>query len=121
MEKLTIQEEEAMQYIWQLGSCTIKEILALMPHPQPPYTTLASVVNNLKRKKYVLQERKGNTYVYAPAVKEADYKRHFMAGFVRNYFRNSFKDLVSFFAHEDKISPEELQDIIDEIETGIRN
>ena len=95
MEKLTIQEEEAMQYIWQLGSCTIKEILALMPHPQP--------------------------YVYAPAVKEADYKRHFMAGFVRNYFRNSFKDMVSFFAHEDKISPEELQDIIDEIETGIRN
>ena len=44
-----------------------------------------------------------------------------MAGFVRNYFRNSFKDMVSFFAHEDKISPEELQDIIDEIETGIRN
>ena len=49
------------------------------------------------------------------------HKRHFMAGFVRNYFRNSFKDMVSFFAHEDKISPEELQDIIDEIETGIRN
>ena len=121
MEKLTIQEEEAMQLIWQLDSCTVKDVLALMSHPRPPYTTLASVVNNLKRKKYVLQERKGNTYVYAPAIKESDYKRHFMAGFVHDYFRNSFKDMVSFFAHEDKISPEELQDIIDEIETGSKN
>ena len=121
MEKLTKQEEEAMQLIWQLGSCTVKEILALMPSPHPPYTTLASVVNNLKRKEYVLQERKGNTYVYAPAIKESDYKRHFMAGFVHDYFRNSFKAMVSFFAHEENISPEELQDIIDEIETGTKN
>ncbi|HEY9550993.1 MAG TPA: BlaI/MecI/CopY family transcriptional regulator [Prevotella sp.] len=121
MEKLTTQEEEAMQCIWQLGSCTVKEILALMPEPQPPYTTLASVVNNLKRKQYVHQQRKGNTYVYTPAVKESDYKRHFMAGFVHDYFRNSFKDMVTFFAREEKISPEDLQDIIQEIEKGTQD
>ena len=26
MEKLTIQEEEAMLYIWELGSCFVKDI-----------------------------------------------------------------------------------------------
>jgi hypothetical protein len=53
-----------------------------------------------------------------PAVKEKDYKRHFVSGFVRDYFKNSFREMVSFFAQEEKISPNELKDIIDEIEKG---
>ena len=39
-----------------------------------------------------------------------------MAGFVRDYFRGSFRDMVSFFAREEKLSAEDLQDIIREIE-----
>ena len=35
MEKLTIQEEEAMIYIWELGSCFVKEIVAKYPQPAP--------------------------------------------------------------------------------------
>ena len=41
MEKLTIQEEEAMLYIWELGSCFVKDIVAKYPKPAPPYTTVA--------------------------------------------------------------------------------
>lgn len=40
MEKLTIQEEEAMLYIWELGSCFVKDIVAKYPKPAPPYTTV---------------------------------------------------------------------------------
>ena len=79
---------------------------------------MASVVGNLKRKGYVAAQRKGNGFEYVPAVKEKDYKRHFVSGFVRDYFKNSFRDMVSFFAQEEKISPDELKDIIDEIENG---
>ena len=46
MEKLTIQEEEAMLYIWELGSCFVKDIVAKYPKPAPPYTTVASIVKN---------------------------------------------------------------------------
>ena len=116
MEKLTKQEEEVMQLIWQLESCTVKDVLTLMPEPQPPYTTVASVFNNLKRKHYVAQERRGNTYVYTPAIRQSDYKRRMMAWFVHDYFSNSYKDMVTFFARNEEISPEELQDIINEIE-----
>ena len=41
-----------------------------------------------------------------------------MSNFVGNYFKNSFREMVSFFAKEDKISPEDLKDIISEIEKG---
>ena len=118
IEKLSIQEEEVMRCVWQLGRCNIKAIVDLLPSPTPPYTTVASVVGNLKRKGYVIAQRKGNGSEYMPAVKEKDYKRHFVSGFVRDYFKNSFREMVSFFAQEEKISPDELKGIIDEIEKG---
>ena len=104
MEKLTIQEEEAMIYIWELGSCFVKDIVAKYPQPAPPYTTVASIIKNLERKQYVTAARVGNTYQYTPAIRESEYKRTFMSGFVRNYFENSYKEMVSFFAKEQKIS-----------------
>ncbi|MDH6306302.1 BlaI family penicillinase repressor [Parabacteroides sp. PF5-5] len=118
MEKLTIQEEEAMILIWQNAPCFIKEILTLYPEPKPPYTTIASVVKNLERKKYVKAKRIGNTYQYDPLIQESEYKRTFMSGVVNNYFENSYKEMVSFFAKEQKISTDDLKDIIDMIEKG---
>ena len=94
MEKLTIQEEEAMIYIWELGSCFVKDIVAKYPQPAPPYTTVASIIKNLERKQYVTAARVGNTYQYTP----------------------SYKEMVSFFAKEQKISTKDLKDIIDMIE-----
>lgn len=118
MDKLTKQEEEVMQQVWHLGECTVKDVVSAMAEPQPPYTTVASVMQNLKRKLFVQQRQQGKTYVYTPLIAESDYKRRFMSGFVRDYFRGSFRDMVSFFAREEKLSPDDLKDIIREIENG---
>lgn len=118
MEKLTIQEEDVMIRIWQHEPCFVKDILMTYPEPKPPYTTLASVVKNLERKKYVKARRKGNIYEYYALIPESDYKRTFMSGVVTNYFANSYKEMVSFFAKDQKISAEELKDIIEMIEKG---
>lgn len=116
MEKLTIQEEEAMLYIWQSGPCFVKDVVAKYPDPKPPYTTVASIVKNLERKKYVKAKRYGNTYEYTPLVRESEYKRTFLSGVVRDYFENSYKEMVSFFAKDQKISADELKEIIRMIE-----
>ncbi len=118
MEKLTIQEEEVMIYIWELQHCFVKDIVAKYTQAPPPYTTVASVVKNLERKGYVKATHIGNTYQYTPAIGEDEYKSHFMNGVVRNYFENSYKELVSFFAKDQKISADDLKDIIELIEKG---
>lgn len=118
MEKLSMQEEEAMLYIWETGACFVKDIVNKYPDPKPPYTTVASVVKNLERKKYLKARRCGNTYEYTPIIEEKEYKRTFLSSVVRNYFENSYKEMVSFFAREQKISADELKDIIDMIEKG---
>lgn len=116
MEKLTFQEEEVMLVIWQLKEGVIKDFLNAMDEPRSPYTTLASIVKNLEKKGYVNSKRYGNTYVYTPAIDENEYKNRFLSRVVRNYFENSYKEMVTFFAQKQKISAEELQDIIRLIE-----
>lgn len=118
MKKLTQQEEQVMLSIWELGTCNVRDIVLGFPEPKPPYTTIASIVNNLKRKGYLIVGRSGNTYEYTPLIPEAEYKKEFMGGFVQDYFENSYKEMVSFFAKEQKISTEELKDIIRLIEKG---
>ncbi|SKB57249.1 Predicted transcriptional regulator [Parapedobacter luteus] len=112
MEKLTIQEEDAMQLIWRNNGGFVKELLERMPGEKVPYTTLASTIKNLQRKGYVKAVKYANAYRYEAIVAEEDYKKMFMSGFVSDYFKNSYKELVSFFAKEEKISADELDDII---------
>lgn len=118
MEKLTSTEEAAMLALWKIEQGFIKEILEAMETDNLPYTTLASIVKNLEKKGYVKSEKLANAYRYSPKIKEADYKKKYMQGFVNNYFQNSYKDLVAFFAKDKKISTEELKEIIQLIEKG---
>lgn len=117
MEKLTKQEEEAMQIVWQTKGGFIKDFLEFLSDPQP-YTTLASTIRKLEQKGFLKSEKLGNSYRYLPLIEEKDYSKSFMRGFVGNYFKNSYKELVSFFAQEKEISAEELKEIIDMIKNN---
>jgi len=116
MEKLTQQEEEAMMIIYRTGEGNVKAFLDEMPEPKPPYTTLASTVKNLERKGFLKSRLVGNTYLYKPAMEEGEYKRNYMSSVVKNYFDNSYKELVNFFVQQKKLTPKELKDIIEMIE-----
>ena len=116
-DKLNQQEEDIMRIIWKTKEGNVKTFLENMPQEnRPPYTTLASTVKNLEKKGFVTSRKIGNIYEYAPAVEEADYKKQFLTHVVKNHFANSYKDLVSFFAEQKKISPKELREILEMIE-----
>ena len=117
MEKLTPQQEAAMLALWKIEQGFIKDLMEEMVEKQP-YTTLASIVKNLEKKGYVKSEKLANAYRYSPKIKEADYKKKYIQGIVSSYFQSSYKDLVTFFAKDKKISAEELKEIIQLIEKG---
>ncbi|MDX2355253.1 BlaI/MecI/CopY family transcriptional regulator [Stutzerimonas xanthomarina] len=115
MEKLTKQEEAAMQAIWKAGKGFVKDFLESHADPAPPYT-LASTIKNLEKKGFVESKKIGNVFEYMPSIGEEEYTEKFMNSFVKDYFENSYKDLVTFFAKDKKISPDDLKEIIRMIE-----
>src|SRR5699024_4063968 len=116
MKKLTNQEEEVMKVIWKYGKGFIKDYLQRCSEPKPPYTTLASTIRKLEKKGYVRSRKLGPINEYEPAIAQETYKKTFMKGFVKDYFANSYKELVAFFAQEEEVNPDELKEIIDMIE-----
>ncbi|MGI4886593.1 MAG: BlaI/MecI/CopY family transcriptional regulator [Janthinobacterium lividum] len=119
MERLTQPEEDALRALWPLaGGAFVKDVLDGLPAPRPPYTTLASTLRNLERKGYVHAEKLGNSFHFSPLVSADDYQRSSLGALVKEHFRDSYKELVSFFAKEEKISAADLQDILRLIEGG---
>ncbi|GAA4502210.1 BlaI/MecI/CopY family transcriptional regulator [Hymenobacter ginsengisoli] len=116
MERLTQPEEDALRALWHTGPAFVKDVLEQLPAPRPPYTTLASTLRNLERKLYVQAEKLGNSFRYATLVSAEDYQRRSLGALVREHFRDSYKELVSFFAKEEKVSAADLQEIIRLIE-----
>lgn len=116
MQKLTNKEEEIMQILWKLKKAFVKEVMAEITEDQPHYNTLSTIVRNLEEKGYVAHHAYGNTHQYYPIVPIEDYRKRFMSTAIDNYFNSSYKNMVSFFAKEEKISAAELREILEMIE-----
>jgi predicted transcriptional regulator len=116
MQKLTNKEEEIMQILWKLEKAFVKEVMNEITEDQPHYNTLSTIIRNLEDKGFVSHQSFGNTHQYFPIVKLEEYRKRFVNTAIENYFNNSYKNMVSFFAKEEKISADELREIIKMIE-----
>ncbi|SHM19002.1 BlaI/MecI/CopY family transcriptional regulator [Flavobacterium xinjiangense] len=116
MQKLTNKEEEIMHILWKLKKAFVKEVMAEITEDQPHYNTLSTIVRNLEEKEFVSHNAFGNTHQYFPIVSIEDYRKRFMNTAIDNYFNSSYKNMVSFFAKEEKISAAELREILTMIE-----
>jgi len=116
MEKLTNKEEEIMRVLWNLQKAFVKEVLAELETRKLHYNTVSTIIRKLEEKGYVSHKAYGNTHQYFPVVTKEQYRKQFMNMATKRFFDNSFKNVVSYFAKEEKISAEELREILDIIE-----
>lgn len=116
MDKLTNKEEEILHALWKLNKAFVKDIISTLPDPKPHYNTISTIIRNMEEKGYIKHTAYGKTHQYYPAIRKEEYRKKYMSKTITNYFENSYKDAVSFFAKEEKISIEELKEIIQLIE-----
>lgn len=115
MEQLTNKEEEVMQALWSLEKAFVKEMVATLSNDNH-YNTVSTIVRNLEDKGYVAHTAYGKTHQYFPVVSKEDYTKRFMNIAMKRYFNDNYKNMVSFFAKEEKISANELREILAIIE-----
>lgn len=111
-DKLTPKEEEVMQLLWEHGPIQISKLIELYPDPKPHFNTVSTVVRRLEAKGFVgHNEASGSFHYYAKVEKEYFRSRSF-GNFIRNYFGGSYYGAVSSLVAEDKISAEELKELL---------
>jgi len=113
IKELTKAEEEIMQILWKLKKAFIKDILGKFDDPKPAYSTVSTIIRILMDKGFVNYRAYGRTYQYFPVISKDDYRKARLSSFVKDYFSNSYQKMVSFFAREDSITLEEMEEIME--------
>lgn len=117
MQKLAKREEQIMQVLWQLEKAFVKEVIAELPEPKPHYNTVSTIIRILEDKGFIGHKTYGNTHQYYPLVSKEDYQKREVSNVVKNYFGNSYTKMVLHFAKEDKISEDQLEEILEMIKS----
>jgi predicted transcriptional regulator len=112
MKELTRAEEQIMHVLWYLEKAYVKDIIERLPSPKPAYNTVSTIVRILEKKGFVGHEAFGKTHLYRPLIAKEDYTQAFLQSFVRNYFGDSYQELVSFFARDKNLTVSELEEIL---------
>ncbi|HCE57260.1 MAG TPA: transcriptional regulator [Prolixibacteraceae bacterium] len=121
MKKLTQKEEEIMNLFWEKGPMFVKELKELYSDQNLHYNTLSTMVRILEEKGFIGHEQFGNTHRYFPVVGEEEYRKGALGNVVKKYFNNSYKNVVSLFVEDQKLSLDELKKLIQEIENNKNN
>lgn len=121
MKRLTTKEKEIMDLYWKHGPMFVKELLEFYDEPRPHFNTLSTTVRILEKKGFLDHKQFGTSYQYFPTISERDYGRSSLTGIIKNYFDDSYLSAVSSFVKEEKISVDELKELIERIESADEN
>jgi Predicted transcriptional regulator len=116
MKKLTNKEREVMELFWQHGPMFVRELLEHYDEPRPHFNTLSTIVRRLENEGYIGHKQYGSTYQYHALITEEDYAKRNIFRLVDDYIVDSYKGLVSTFLKEEKLSVDELRELISQVE-----
>ena len=110
---------EIMNMLWSTTSpeegLTTHQIIEQYPEPKPAYSTIATFLKILVNKGFVgsrKQEGGGKTLVLFPLLTREEYTNRVMKEVKSTFFAGSLKSMLSFFARQEEVSEEDLQDIL---------
>ncbi len=112
--QLTKAEEQIMEILWNLGEGGVRDIREKFAEPKPARNTVSTIVRILEKKEYVAHKTFGNVHVFHPLVKKEEYSKSQLFKVMKKYFNNSFPAMASFFARENDLSLEELEELMEE-------
>lgn len=112
---LTKAETQVMNVLWSMPEEQGRsaEIMERMPEPKPALTTLLTFLKILKDKGFITAEKIGKGQLFKATVSRNDYTRSYMKEVKNTFFGGSVASLVSFFAKNEELSQQEIDEIIE--------
>jgi predicted transcriptional regulator len=113
IRELTKAEEQVMQILWDMKEGIVRDMVDQFEEPKPAYNTVSTVLRVLEKKGFVDHKAYGTTYVYFPLVSKKEYSKFQFTNLIKDYFNGSFPKMAAFFARENNLSIQELEEMMD--------
>lgn len=117
---ITDRERGLLEMLWQHGPLFVREMVEHCPEPKLHFNTIATTVRVLEEKGYVGHEVVGGSHRFFAIARKKDFRDRTLANVIRDYFDNSYRNVVSALVEEEKISANELKEILSIIENKNR-
>lgn len=111
--QLTPKEEELMQLLWEHEPIVISRLVELYPDPRPHFNTVSTVMKRLEAKGFAGHNEVGGSFQYFSTVKKENFRKKSFGDFIKNYFGGSYYGAVSALVEDDKMSAEELNELLE--------
>ena len=121
IRELTKAEEQVMQILWNNEESIVRDMVNQFPDPKPAYNTVSTVLRVLEKKGFVDHKAYGTTYVYFSLVSKKEYSKFQFTNLIKNYFNGSFPKMAAFFAKENNLSIQELEEMMDMAKDEMKN
>jgi BlaI family penicillinase repressor len=101
---LTDAELRVMNVLWDKGEATVRDVTdALARKYDLAYTTVLTVLQVLKQKKYVAAKEAGRAHIFRPLVSRADARAKALEQVVGSFFGGSSEALAQHLIENDDI------------------
>lgn len=113
MQRLSQSEAHALELLWRWpDGVSVGRIITILPTPSPPYTTVASTLQQLVGKGYARVEKRGRSNWFRPLLSGSDYASLWLARFVTEHFAGSYVELVRFCWRQGQLGQPELREVL---------
>jgi BlaI family transcriptional regulator, penicillinase repressor len=101
-----------MKVVWRRGSSTVRDVYEeLLTRRKIAYTTVMTMMGILEQKGHLKKSADERAYVYTPTQPQRDVVGNMVQDFVKRVFNGSATPLLVHLIEDQKISPEELDEI----------
>ena len=116
---LSGQQLAIMKVLWERGEATVADVQESLNLERPlAYSTVATVMSRMERKKLLTHRAQGRIFRYRPLVSAEGIERLLVGDLVDRVFGGSPAQLVNHLLETDQVDASELDRIKESFQTG---
>ncbi|WP_262690970.1 BlaI/MecI/CopY family transcriptional regulator [Kordiimonas aestuarii] len=109
--KLSDQQYQIVQVLWQLGEGSAKDVQQALDDLSLAHTTVGTVLSRLEKKGVLSSEPRGRERIYRAEIDERDVKRSMVTSLVSTLFKGDSKALLAHLVREGDFDEGDLSDV----------
>jgi predicted transcriptional regulator len=122
MKKLTDKELVIMNVLWENGALSMRDIMEKMPEPKPHFNTISTFVHRLETHGMIKHlEIATRFYSYEASMSKEEYMERLNNENIDKFFNGSYMSFLSRLVKEQKVSVDELKQLIKMVENDDDN
>ncbi len=111
---ITDSEYTIMKILWNTEQkMTVSDVIKALDGNDWTPSTVSTFLQRLLKKKVISCEKKGNTNLYYPVMKQKDYDMSETESFLAKIYKGSVKNLVAALYENKKLSKEDMSELKD--------